>query len=165
MLLIKNMQRQDIPLQLYSHTVRQPLLYVKRLINKRAELGRATRFIKVRAQRGEPLNERADALAAAQKVSPHPGCALALQNADTYETERYILLRNRLTECLPGWEVGIHTFAVSVGIRGSYDPDTWYANLIRFGLTAVQIDNLMLALVSQTLTELTELYSVRYAVH
>jgi hypothetical protein len=47
--------------------------------------------------------------------------------------------------------------------RGSYDPDRWYANLISFGLTAVQIDSLMRELVSQTLTELTELYSVRYA--
>ncbi len=57
--------------------------------------------------------------------------------------------------------MGIKTF--SLGIRGSYEPDRWYANLTRFGLTAVQTDSLMRALVSHILTELTELYSVRYA--
>jgi len=59
MRLLKSMQRQDFPLQLYRHTVRQLLLHVTKLINKRAESGRATRFIKVRAHRGEPLNEEA----------------------------------------------------------------------------------------------------------
>ena len=54
---------------------------------------------------------------------PNDRCALALQNTDTYKTERYPPLRNRLTECLPGWEVGIQTF--TVGIRGSYDPDRY----------------------------------------
>jgi hypothetical protein len=58
MRLLKSMQRKDFPLQLYLYTVRQLLLHaVVRLINKRAESGRATRFIKVRAHRGEPLNE------------------------------------------------------------------------------------------------------------
>jgi hypothetical protein len=40
---------------------------------------------------------------------PNDRCALALQNtqADKYKTEQYTPLRNRLTECLPGWEVGI----------------------------------------------------------
>ena len=94
-------------------------------------------------------------------MRPNDRCALAHQNTDTYKTEQYTPLRNRLTECLPGWEVGIQTF--TGGVRGSYDPDRWYANLIRFGLTAVQTDSLMLELVLQTLTELTELYSVRYA--
>jgi hypothetical protein len=49
-------------------------------------------------------------------------------------------------------------------VSGSYDPDQWYANLTRFGLTADRTDSLMLGLVSQTLTELTELYRVLYAV-
>ncbi len=67
------MQRKDFPLQLYRHTVRQLLLHVLvvRLINKHAESGRATRFIKVRAHRGEPLNEGADALAAEAAESDH----------------------------------------------------------------------------------------------
>jgi hypothetical protein len=73
---------------------------------------------------------------------PNDRCALdtyKTENTDTYKTERYTPLRNRLTECLPGWEVGIRTFTVS--ILGSYDPDRWYANLIRSGLTAVQTDS------------------------
>jgi hypothetical protein len=44
MRLLKSMQRQDFPLQLYRHTVLQLLLHVTKLINKRAESGRATRF-------------------------------------------------------------------------------------------------------------------------
>ena len=92
---------------------------------------------------------------------PNDRCALAFQNTDTYKTERYTPLRNLLTECLSGWEVGIQTF--TVGVPGSYYPDRWYANLIRFGLTAAQTESLMRELVLQTLTELTELYSVRYA--
>jgi hypothetical protein len=67
--LLKNMQRQDFPVKLYRHTVLQLLLHVTILIDKRAESGRATRFIKVRAHRGEPLNEGADALAAAAEES------------------------------------------------------------------------------------------------
>jgi hypothetical protein len=46
MRLLKSMQSQDSILQLYRDTVRQLLLHVIRLINKRAEFGRATRFIK-----------------------------------------------------------------------------------------------------------------------
>ncbi len=57
--------------------------------------------------------------------------------------------------------MGIPTF--TIGIWGSYDPDRWYANLTCFGLTAAQTDCLMWELVAQTLTELTDLYSVRYA--
>ncbi len=68
MRLLKNTQRQDYPLQLYRHMVRQLLLHVT-LINKRSESGLATRFINVRAHRGEPLNEGADALAAAAAES------------------------------------------------------------------------------------------------
>ena len=63
------MQRRDLPLSLHRHSVRQLLLHVVKLINKRAEAGRSTRFIKVRAHRGEPLNEAADALAAAAAES------------------------------------------------------------------------------------------------
>jgi hypothetical protein len=55
MRLLQNMQRHDFPLQLYRHTVRQLLLHwhVTKLINKRADLGRTTRFIKIRAHRGK----------------------------------------------------------------------------------------------------------------
>ena len=95
---------------------------------------------------------------------PNDKCALALQNTDTYKMKQYAPLRNRLTECLPGWEVGIHWARPLLWVSGgSYDPDRWYANLIRFGLTAVQIDSLVRELVLQTLMERTELYSVKYA--
>lgn len=79
----------------------------------------------------------------------------------TYKTDRYTPLKNRLAGHLAGWTVGILTF--TIGIRGSYDPDRWYANLTCFGLTATQTDYLMRDLVAQTLKELTDLYSVRYA--
>ncbi len=52
-----------LPLPLHRHPVRQLLVHVIKLINRRAETGRTTRFIKVRAHRGEPLNKLADALA------------------------------------------------------------------------------------------------------
>jgi hypothetical protein len=64
----------------------------------------------------------------------------------------------------------VQTFEVTVGIRGPglvvrYSPMVRQLDPgpFRVGLTAVQTDSLMRALVSQTLTELTELYSVRYA--
>jgi hypothetical protein len=43
-----------------------------------------------------------------------PNDRLALQNTDTYKTERYAPLRNRLTECLSGCEVGIQIFTVGI---------------------------------------------------
>jgi hypothetical protein len=63
MRLLRNMQRGDFPLPLHRHPVRQLLVHVVKLINRRAEKGRATLFIKVRAHRGGALNELADALA------------------------------------------------------------------------------------------------------
>ena len=65
MVLLRGMQRKDLPLWLYRHTARQLLQHTAQLINRRAELGRTTRLIKVRAHSGEPLNEATDALAAA----------------------------------------------------------------------------------------------------
>jgi hypothetical protein len=63
------MQRKDFPLSLYRHSVRQLLLHVVKLVNQRAAAGSITRLIKVRAHRGEPLNEAADALASAAAES------------------------------------------------------------------------------------------------
>ena len=60
MVLLRSMQRKDLPLWLYRHTARQLLQHTA----QRAERGRITRFIKVKAHSGEPLNEAADALAA-----------------------------------------------------------------------------------------------------
>jgi ribonuclease HI len=66
MRLVKSMQRKDFPLPLYRHPVRQLLVHVVRLLNQRVEaaLRRGIPcFIKVRAHRGKPLNEAADAMA------------------------------------------------------------------------------------------------------
>jgi hypothetical protein len=73
----------------------------------------------------------------------------------------YTPLRDRLATLLPGWAVEIQAY--TMGIRGSHDPDRWRANLNRFGLTAVRTEALIRDLTSQTLTELTNIYSVRYA--
>ena len=96
---------------------------------------------------------------------PNDLCALSLQGTDTYKIVRYTPLRSRLAGLLPGWEVVILTVTFTIGIRGSYDPNRWSTNLSRFGLTDAQMEQLMQALVSQTLrlTELTDLYNTRYA--
>ncbi len=57
MMLLRCMQRGDFPLPLHWHPVCQLLVHVVKLINRRAESGRTTCFIKVRAHRGVPLNE------------------------------------------------------------------------------------------------------------
>ncbi len=59
------MQRKDPPLWRYRHTARQLLQHTAQLVNRRAEMGRTTCFIKVKAHSCEPLNEAANALAAA----------------------------------------------------------------------------------------------------
>ena len=92
---------------------------------------------------------------------PNDRCELSLHDTDTFKTARYTPLRDLLARLLPGWEVAIQTY--TVGIRGSHDPDRWHANLGRLGMTAARADRLMQDMVSQALTELTDLYSVRYA--
>jgi hypothetical protein len=52
-------------------------MHVVKLLNRRAAAGHITRFIKVRAHRGEPLNKDADALAAAAADSD-PGRPVAM---------------------------------------------------------------------------------------
>jgi hypothetical protein len=51
----------------------------------------------------------------------------------------------------------------TVGIRGSHDPDRWYAQLRRLEVTVARAELLMQDMVEQALTELTDIYSVRYA--
>jgi ribonuclease HI len=92
---------------------------------------------------------------------PNDRCELSLQDTDAFKTVRYTPLRDRLARLLPEWEVDIQTY--TVGIRGSHDPDRWHANLGRLGMTAARAERLMRDMVSQALTELTDLYSVRYA--
>ena len=85
----------------------------------------------------------------------------ALLKTDELKVERYTPLRERLARCLPGWEVTIQSF--SMGIRGSFLPDQWRTNLSKFGLTSSSIDHIAREMVSQALTELTNLYNVRFA--
>ncbi len=77
MRLLKSMQRGNFPLSLHRHLVRQLLLHVVRQLNRRAGTGCITRFIKVRAHRGEPLNELADLLAA-EAAESDPARSIAL---------------------------------------------------------------------------------------
>ena len=69
--LLRSMQRKDLPLWVYRHTARQLLQHTAhwQLINRRVELGRNTRLIKVRAHSGEPLNEAADAPSRISKIT------------------------------------------------------------------------------------------------
>jgi hypothetical protein len=53
------------PLSLYRHSVRHLLLHVVKVLKRRVAAGHTTRFTTVGAHRGEPLNDAADALAAA----------------------------------------------------------------------------------------------------
>jgi len=92
---------------------------------------------------------------------PNDRDALALQDTDSLKTARYIPLRDRLVTLLPAWEVGIQTY--TMGIRGSHDPDRWHTNLTQLGLPATRMEALVRNLTLQALTELTNLYSTRYA--
>ena len=49
-----------------------------------------------------------------------------------------------------------------LGIRGSYIPDRWTANLNELGMSGIRVEKLMEGMVSQTLKELTAIYSTRY---
>lgn len=60
-----SLRRADFPLSLHQNACRQLLTHVVNLLNQRHAAGVTTRFIKVKAHCGEPLNEAADALASA----------------------------------------------------------------------------------------------------
>ena len=77
------------------------------------------------------------------------------------KSERYLPLKDRLSSLLHDWEVDVLPF--TIGIRGSLDEEVWKARLGRLGLTSTPAEKLMLALVKQALTELTEIYSIRQA--
>jgi ribonuclease HI len=82
-------------------------------------------------------------------------------NTDRVKSERYLPLKARLSHLLHNWEVDVLPF--TIGIRGSLDEEAWKARLVRLGLTNIAAEKLMLALVKQALTELTEIYSIRQA--
>ena len=81
---------------------------------------------------------------------------------DAYKLEKYRPLRDRIAGLLPdSWTVSIVTF--TLGIRGSYNESKWSTNLIAFDLSEKEIRVLMESLVTQCLSELNELFSVRSA--
>ena len=92
---------------------------------------------------------------------PNDRGELSLHEVDTLKTARYTPLKDLLASLLLGWEVKILTF--SLGIRGSYIPDRWIANLSELGMSGTRVEKLMEGMVSQTLKELTAIYSTRYA--
>ncbi len=92
---------------------------------------------------------------------PNDRCELSLNNTDLYKAAWYKSLRDLLVRLFLGWEVEIQTY--TVGIRGLHDPDRWYAQLRRLEVTAARVERLMQDMVALALTELTDLYSVRYA--
>jgi hypothetical protein len=92
---------------------------------------------------------------------PNDRGELSLHETDALKTARYTPLRDLLASLLPKWEVSILTF--SLGIRGSYTPYRWTAQLNRLGLVGAWVEKLMEGMVSQALTELTAIYSTRYA--
>ena len=83
------------------------------------------------------------------------------QSTDSVKSERYLPLKDYLSRLLHDWEVDVLPF--TIGIRGSLDEEVWKARLGRLGLTNISAEKLMLALVKQALTELTEIYSIRQA--
>ena len=76
---------------------------------------------------------------------------------------RYKSLRDLLARLLPGRKVEVQTYT-TVGIRGSHDPVRWYAQLRlgRFEISAARAERLMQKMVTQALTELANIYSIRY---
>ena len=85
----------------------------------------------------------------------------ALQVTDAKKIARYTPLRDRMAQLLPGWTIEIQSFAM--GIRGSYLPEIWTANLAEFGLKEKKIDYILCKQVAHTLVELTNLYDIRQA--
>ena len=85
----------------------------------------------------------------------------SFHETDTLKTARYTPLRDLQALLLPKWEESILTFRL--GIRGSYIPDRWTAQLNRLGLMGARVEKLMEGMVSQALKELTAIYSTRYA--
>ena len=77
---------------------------------------------------------------------PNDRGGLSLHETDTLKAAWYTPLRDLLASLLPGWEERILTF--SLGIRGSYIPDRWTANLNRLGMMVARVENRMKSMVS-----------------
>ena len=81
---------------------------------------------------------------------------------DHVKTQRYVPLRDKLSGCLPvGWTVDI--LPLSLGVRGSFDEQTWRAALERFNLKGTKATEFMTELIAKCLAEADELFNVRAA--
>jgi len=81
---------------------------------------------------------------------------------DHVKTQRYVPLRDKLSGCLPvGWTVDI--LPLSLGVRGSFDEQTWRAALERFNLKGTKATEFMTELTAKCLAEADELFNVRAA--
>ena len=101
MTLLQSMQRRDFPLWLYRHTARQLLVCAANLINRRRARGVMTRFVKVKAHSGEPLNEAADALAgAAAEMDPSRPADVDPEGVYFYYRETLVVWSARLRQHL-----------------------------------------------------------------
>jgi hypothetical protein len=81
---------------------------------------------------------------------------------DRVKTQRYVPLRDKLASCLSvGWTVDI--LPLSLGVRGSFDEQTWRAALERFGLKGAKATEFMTELTARCLAEADELFNVRAA--
>jgi hypothetical protein len=82
-------------------------------------------------------------------------------STDRTKSDRYLPLRERLSQLLPEWEVDVLPF--TVGIRGTLDEAAWKARLGRLGVQSTAAERLMLAMVKTALTELIAIYNCRAA--
>jgi hypothetical protein len=74
---------------------------------------------------------------------------------DQVKTQRYVPLRDKLSGCLPaGWTVDI--LPLSLGVRGSFDKQTWRAALERFNLKGTKATEFMTELTAKCLAEADE---------
>ena len=92
---LEALQRKDFPEWLHGHPERALLESVVTNINRRAAAGAMTRFVKVRAHAGHPLNEAADAAASSAAFAGDPEAA-ALCHADSAAVRFYV--HDRLIE-------------------------------------------------------------------
>ena len=79
---------------------------------------------------------------------------------DQTKVQRYLLLQEQMQDLLPqGWRV--ETVPLTVGIRGSFDEESWRQTLSRFKMHEDDQDKFMHAVIRQVLEELDLLYGVR----
>ena len=82
-------------------------------------------------------------------------------STDRRKSDRYLPLRERLSQLLPAWEVDVLPF--TVGIRGTIDVMAWQERLSRLGIMGATAERIMLLIVKKALSELIAIYQCRAA--